>query len=343
MGALNLQAVTVPSNSTPTTSYRAEIDALVLDQHRIRSQVEASLAAHSETISQKLAEVRTQAGTIIIRQEQQPERVVTGVAHKQLARVVQLLDAGLDLLLVGPTQCGKTHLAKQASEVLGLDFSANSCAGMSRESEFFGSLLPIGEGGKFEYIEPEFARIARIGGLALLDEMDAMDASLGIKFSSLLANGYLNIPAKQHNPVLIRHPNFRCIGAANTWGNGSDAMYVGRNQLDAATLARFVLVEIGYDEELELQLFPAFLCSLAKSIRQVINTKKLRRVCSTGTIKQWAKMEATGLPLFEILHHYFLGWSEAERKLVLDEVKLPSKAEAKAVAKDTANKLLEAF
>jgi hypothetical protein len=44
--------------------------------------------------------------------------------------------------------------------------------------------------------------------------------------------------------------------AANTYGTGADALYVGRNQLDAATLDRFYVVEMDYDRKLEAKLAP---------------------------------------------------------------------------------------
>ena len=47
------------------------------------------------------------------------------------------------------------------------------------------------------------------------------------------------------------HENFRFIGTANTYGNGADRMYVGRNQLDSATLDRFIVLDWYIDESLE--------------------------------------------------------------------------------------------
>tara|TARA_R110000824_G_scaffold75947_7_gene192594 strand:- start:2107 stop:2532 length:426 start_codon:yes stop_codon:yes gene_type:complete len=48
-----------------------------------------------------------------------------------------------------------------------------------------------------------------------------------------------------------RHENFVPLFLANTYGQGANATYVGRNQLDAATLDRFAVVEYDYDERWE--------------------------------------------------------------------------------------------
>lgn len=44
------------------------------------------------------------------------------------------------------------------------------------------------------------------------------------------------------------------LAAANTWGFGGDAKYIGRAKLDAAFLDRFVTLSWGYDENLERTL-----------------------------------------------------------------------------------------
>ena len=47
------------------------------------------------------------------------------------------------------------------------------------------------------------------------------------------------------------HPDFRVIAAGNTIGHGADFEYVGRNQLDGASLDRFAVVRIDYSKTIE--------------------------------------------------------------------------------------------
>jgi MoxR-like ATPase len=66
----------------------------------------------------------------------------------------------------------------------------------------------------------------------------------------MLANGHASFP----DAIIPRHDDFIFIGAGNTYGLGNDMQYVGRNQLDAATLDRFVILTITYDKKLESSL-----------------------------------------------------------------------------------------
>ena len=51
-----------------------------------------------------------------------------------------------------------------------------------------------------------------------------------------------------------KHPDFRCIAAANTWGFGATHDYVGRAKLDEAFRNRFVTLKWDTDETLERHL-----------------------------------------------------------------------------------------
>ena len=52
--------------------------------------------------------------------------------------------------------------------------------------------------------------------------------------------------------VVRAHADFRCIGAANTYGSGATHDYVGRTRIDAAFLQRFgAAIQWDYDEKLE--------------------------------------------------------------------------------------------
>jgi cobaltochelatase CobS len=54
-----------------------------------------------------------------------------------------------------------------------------------------------------------------------------------------------------------RHPDFYCIAGANTVGTGLSRQYVGRNQLDAASIDRFVMIDLPYDAHLEAKIVGA--------------------------------------------------------------------------------------
>ena len=83
----------------------------------------------------------------------------------------------------------------------------------------------------------------------MIDEMDASCPEALIILNAAIANGYFNFPAPIGN--VTKHPNFRCVAAGNTMGFGADAQYVGRNQLDAATLDRFAMIKMDYCPAIE--------------------------------------------------------------------------------------------
>jgi hypothetical protein len=100
-------------------------------------------------------------------------------------------------------------------------------------------------------------------------------------------------------------------------------MYVGRNQLDAATLDRFKvgLITMDYSQEVEKSLANDDLCEWAWRIRARIRSHKLRRIMSTRTIKDMARMtEAYGWKESEWNDTYFTSWPAAEKNLVMASV-----------------------
>jgi hypothetical protein len=252
-------------------------------------------------------------------------RKVKGVLPPEFQRIVELASAGIPIMMVGPAGCGKTFLGQKVAEALDLDYSDQSCSEGMSESVFNGQLLPIGNGGSFQHCPSPFMERYEKGGVFLLDEMDAGDPNLFTYINKAIANESYTVAARYKNPVVKKHDKFRLIAAANTFGNGADAMYVGRNQLDAATLDRFKvgLVTMDYSHDVESSLAPADLCSWAWTVRGKIGEFKLRRIMSTRVIKDLATM--TRLYKWEQSDweaSYFKGWTEAERKMILNSMPL---------------------
>ena len=169
-----------------------------------------------------------------------------GVVHYKTGDVAKAASLeGMNILLVGPAGSGKTTCCEKVAEILGLPFHAMSVGPETMKSDLLGFVDAAGN-----YHTTELRRAFENGGLLLLDELDAGSAGSITVLNSLLANGYCAFP----DGMVKRHPNFRCIAAANTFGRGADRMYVGRNQLDAATLDRFKVMDFDYDEAMERQL-----------------------------------------------------------------------------------------
>lgn len=182
--------------------------------------------------------------TIRIQIPDRPE-VEIGRQHERFPLLLQTLAVGLNVLLVGPAGTGKTTAARKAAEALGLGFSCLSVGPQTSKSDLLGF---VDAGGT--YRESLFVAAYRDGGVFLLDEIDAGNAGVLTVLNAALAGDVMATPAG----MVQRSPRFLTVAGANTYGQGASRQYVGRNQLDAATLDRFAVLDWPVDEGLEAAL-----------------------------------------------------------------------------------------
>lgn len=252
------------------------------------------------------------------------KQVDTNGKHVKLQAVLQRVSAGLPVLLVGPTGSGKTHLASQVAEALDSSFTFNSMSEGVSEAHLFGRVLPDSKG-TWKYRPSPFVNTWQKGGVHLLDEIDGADPNLLVAINAALANGLLSLPFADVKPF-ARHKDCIIISAANTYGLGADRQYVGRNQLDAATLDRFKIgtVEIDYDQALERAIVAGILdnenaervLKWGWGVRDAIQACGLRRTLSTRNLKDIAALMTTGVTFDECKAIYCQGWSKDERAKV---------------------------
>lgn len=237
--------------------------------------------------------------------------------HPLFEKVLKLVAAGQSVLIKGPAGCGKSHMAEQIARALKIAYGALHCSAGASESQLLGWLLPTGKGGQFEYQAAQFAKMFKTGNaLFLADEIDAADANMLMVLNGALANGHLHVPQNIQEPSVARGKNFCMMAAANTFGTGADAMYVGRNQLDAATLDRFYVVEMDYDRKFEATLAAPAVCEWAWTLRDRVKTARLRRVVSTRTIQRMSAGMNAGLTIAEVQADAVLGWTADEKQKV---------------------------
>lgn len=242
-------------------------------------------------------------------------QVIEGT-HPLFEKVLKLVLAGVNVLLVGPAGCGKTTMAHHIAKALKRKYGSLHCTAGASESQLIGWLLPIGEGkhsGAFTYVPSEFVRLYEGGNsVFLLDEIDAADPNMLLVINSALANGSLHVPQRHENPHVARGKNAAILAAANTFGSGADIMYAGRNQLDAATLDRFYLVKMDYDKKLEAKLAPKDIVEWAWQMRERVGQARLRRVISTRTIQKLGAAVASGIDIDEAKQDALAGWTRDE-------------------------------
>jgi len=165
-----------------------------------------------------------------------------GVRHTKLELLLKVMSTRQPALIVGPAGTGKTHAAWQVSEAFSVPFFSMSVGAQTSKTDLVGYMSPMGR-----YMTTAFRDAYEGGGLFLMDEIDAGNPNVLIIVNQALAAKQAPFP----DGMVDRHDDFMFVATANTFGLGANRQYVGRNQLDAATLDRFITVEWPVDEQLE--------------------------------------------------------------------------------------------
>lgn len=211
--------------------------------------------------------------------------------HKSFNDVLTIALTGENIMLVGPAGSGKTtiasHLADALSQIHKKEIKFYFNGAIASEYKLSGFIDAQGR-----VIETAFRNAYEKGGVYLFDEIDASMPQALLAFNAALSNGFYDFPDKSVN----KHPDFVCVAAANTFGNGADRQYIGRNQLDAASLDRFSVVYMDYDEELEKKLAGDMKWTLhVQKIRKIVNELKIRHVISPRASIVGAKLLRAGM------------------------------------------------
>lgn len=233
-----------------------------------------------------------------------------GLCHETTAKIISLLTNNIPVFLTGPAGSGKTTVAEKVAEALGLSFHPVSVGPETMKSDLLGFI-----DGNGHYHTTPVREAFEKGGLLLLDEMDAGNGASMTILNSLIANGYCSFPDR----FVKRHPNFRIIAAANTFGRGADRLYVGRNQLDAATLDRFFVQAFDYDENLERRLAGNDQwVDRVQRIRKAASELKLRVVVSPRASIMGARLLAYGIPQKQVEEGLIFKYDESFRRKIKD-------------------------
>lgn len=163
--------------------------------------------------------------------------------HYKFPLLLAAVASGVDAIaLVGPAGTGKTTAAHNCAKLLGRKFEATSFGPTTSKADLFGFVDANGV-----YRDSGLVRSARDGGVFLGDELDAGHAGVVTGLNMVLANGEFGTPVG----MVEKHPDFAPIFGMNTYGAGANRQYVGRNQLDAASLDRIAVIEWDLDCGLE--------------------------------------------------------------------------------------------
>jgi hypothetical protein len=231
------------------------------------------------------SELAKLAPTVVQIQQADKPAITIQNPHMAFERVLRYSSQRIWPYLVGPAGSGKTTLAEHVATALGLPFYC--AAKVDSKFELMGHIQPH-DG---SICRTPFREAYEHGGVFLLDEMDGSNANALNSFNAALANGHCPFP----DGLIARHPDFVAIGAGNTYGKGASRQYVGRTQIDDATLDRFAFIEIDYDEKLERQIATnADWCSYVQAVRAEVMGKNIRHIVSPRATYAGSKAIAAG-------------------------------------------------
>lgn len=199
--------------------------------------------------------------------------------HKDFEKILKLVCTKVPILLKGPAGCGKNVILEQVSKALELQFYYLN--DVTEEYKVMGFVDANGQ-----YIQTQFFKAFTKGGLMFIDEIDSSHPSALLSINAAIGTGYNHYMAFPDGEFYQANENFHLVAAANTYGTGSDMIYVGRQELDGASLNRFLPVSIDYDRNLEESLIRnTDILPLFWNVRDIIKQNTIRHVISTRNIK----------------------------------------------------------
>lgn len=205
-----------------------------------------------------------------------------GLQHEKFNTVLQFVANDEPVFLSGPAGSGKNFICKQVADALGLRFYFSNA--VTQEYKLTGFTDAMGN-----YQPTQFYKAFTEGGLFMLDEIDASIPEVLVILNAAIANRYFDFPA----PIGYKeaHPDFRVVAAGNTTGHGADYDYVGRNQLDGASLDRFAIVEVDYSPLIENGLASDIkLADFCREFRQASKKTGVNIIVSYRAIDRLSKM-----------------------------------------------------
>jgi len=242
-----------------------------------------------------------------------------------------------NILVVGPTGCGKSSLAMNVAARMKERLEIFSCSGETSVDELIGKPWKVEKNGLSVTIPVYGAgvRSYKDGKGILLEEIDFPNPDIHASLHRLLETSQSFIHVNIGEPEVIqRHKDFFVIATANTIGTGEDNfLYAGTKVLNAAFLNRFsytvVMDFLAPDKEKKVIMdktgLPSIIASQLVQVADEARTKqrvdavdRIAAVVSTRDLLEWAGA-IVGMDMHprEAAQYAFLNrMAEADREVV---------------------------
>lgn len=248
-----------------------------------RGKTEA--AAEVESLKKQIEEAKKAGTGSIINVVVDGKKTTTkteSVLDPNFENILHIVAAHENVYLYGPAGSGKNTIAEQIADALGVDFYYQN----TLVTKFDISGYKNAQG---EYEETPFYKAWKNGGLFFADELDNSTAEAIIALNAALANGYYTFPNSSEK--VAKNPNFYCIAAGNTNGQGATEEYFGRYQMDESSRDRFAFIEIDYNKKVEESICGGHLDILefVRDLRSVTKSLQIKLICGYRAISRLAK------------------------------------------------------
>lgn len=248
-------------------------------------RAKAESTAEIENLKKQIEEAKKVGTGSVINVVVDGKKTTTKTEHvldPNFENILKLVAAHENVYLYGPAGSGKNTIAEQIAEALGVEFYYQN----TLVTKFDVSGYKNAQG---EYEETPFYKAWKNGGLFFADELDNSTAEAIIALNAALANGYYTFP--NSGEKVAKNPNFYCIAAGNTNGQGATEEYCGRYQMDESSRDRFAFIEIGYNAKVEESICGGHLDILefVRDLRSVTKSLQIKLICGYRAISRLAK------------------------------------------------------
>lgn len=278
-------AATTNNNNVNNAALNIMSQMLAQQQEEGYQRGKTEAAAEVESLKKQLEEAKNAGTGSVINVVVDGKKTTTkthSVLDPNFENILKLVAAHENVYLYGPAGSGKNTIAEQIAEALGVEFYYQNT--LVTKFDVSGYKNTLGE-----YEETPFYKAWKNGGLFFADELDNSTAEAIIALNAALANGYYTFP--NSGEKVAKNPNFYCIAAGNTNGQGATEEYCGRYQMDESSRDRFAFIEIGYNKKVEESICGGHLDILefVRDLRSVTKSLQIRLICGYRAISRLAK------------------------------------------------------